>query len=50
MLKLNVIAERDTGWLLVTETMIDIVPIAHPLGPAVIMLFLDESPLPTKVR
>lgn len=49
MLKLNLIADKDTGWLLITQMMIELVPIDNPLGPAVIILFLDESPLPTKV-
>jgi hypothetical protein len=49
MLKLNLIAEKETGWLLVTRTMLERVPLDHPLGAAVITLFLDESPLPTKV-
>ncbi|VDP06139.1 unnamed protein product [Soboliphyme baturini] len=48
MLKLNLIADREQGWLLIVQTMIDIVPVDNPLGPAVITLFLDESPLPTK--
>lgn len=49
MLKLNIIADKEQGWLLIVQTMIDIVPADNPLGPAVITLFLDESPLPTKV-
>lgn len=49
MLKLNLIADKEQGWLLIVQTMIDIVPAENPLGPAVITLFLDESPLPTKV-
>lgn len=34
---------------MVVMCLIDVVPIEEPLGPAVITLFLDESPLPTKV-
>lgn len=49
MLKLNIIAEREQGWLLIVQIMIEIIPPDNPLGPAVITLFLDESPLPTKV-
>lgn len=49
MLKLNLIADKEQGWLLIVKTMIEIVPSDNPLGPAVITLFLDESPLPTRV-
>lgn len=34
---------------MVVMSLIDVVPVEEPLGPAVITLFLDESPLPTKV-
>lgn len=49
MFKLNLIADRESGWLNIVQSMIDIIPAENPLGPAVITLFLDESPLPTKV-
>ncbi|KJH51112.1 SPRY domain protein [Dictyocaulus viviparus] len=48
LLKLNMIAEREKGWLLVVESLIDTVPDDDSLGPAVITLFLDECPLPSK--
>ncbi|KRX92557.1 RING finger and SPRY domain-containing protein 1, partial [Trichinella pseudospiralis] len=48
MLKLNLIAENEEGWLLIVKTMIESIPLENPLGPVVITLFLDESPLPTK--
>ncbi|KAK6044734.1 hypothetical protein COOONC_17761 [Cooperia oncophora] len=42
------IAEREKGWLLVVESLIETVPDDDSLGPAVITLFLDECPLPSK--
>lgn len=48
LLKLNMIAEREKGWLLVVESLIETVPDDDSLGPAVITLFLDECPLPSK--
>lgn len=49
LLKLNLIADKQGGWIMVVMCLIDVVPVEDPLGPAVITLFLDESPLPTKV-
>lgn len=49
MLKLNLIADTAVGWLLIVRQMIDTIPPDMPLGPAVITLFLDESPLPKRV-
>lgn len=48
MIKLNLIAEKENGWLLVTKTLIEDVPVDNALGPSVITLFLDESPLPSR--
>ncbi|KAM3721201.1 RING finger and SPRY domain-containing protein [Dirofilaria immitis] len=48
LLKLNLIADKEGGWIMVVMCLIDVVPVEDPLGPAVITLFLDESPLPTK--
>ncbi|VDK85832.1 unnamed protein product, partial [Litomosoides sigmodontis] len=48
LLKLNLIADKEGGWIMVVMSLIDVVPAEEPLGPAVITLFLDESPLPTK--
>ncbi|RWS31599.1 RING finger and SPRY domain-containing protein 1-like protein [Leptotrombidium deliense] len=48
LLKLHVIADREKGWLSVVNSMINVIPIEDPLGPAVILLLLDDSPLPTK--
>lgn len=48
LLKLNMIADKEKGWLLVVKSLVEAVPDYDPLGPAVITLFLDESPLPTR--
>ena len=42
------IAEKEQGWLIVVRALIDLVPDQDSLGPAVITLFLDECPLPSK--
>ena len=49
MLKLHIIADKEKGWLAVVNSMINVIPIDDPLGPAVILLLLDDCPLPTKV-
>uniref|UniRef100_A0A3B3TXK0 Ring finger and SPRY domain containing 1 n=1 Tax=Poecilia latipinna TaxID=48699 RepID=A0A3B3TXK0_9TELE len=36
------------GWLEVVQSLIRVIPLDDPLGPAVITLLLDECPLPTK--
>uniref|UniRef100_A0A8D3D102 Ring finger and SPRY domain containing 1 n=1 Tax=Scophthalmus maximus TaxID=52904 RepID=A0A8D3D102_SCOMX len=38
----------DDGWLEVVQSLIRVIPLDDPLGPAVITLLLDECPLPTK--
>uniref|UniRef100_A0A2K6EST9 Ring finger and SPRY domain containing 1 n=1 Tax=Propithecus coquereli TaxID=379532 RepID=A0A2K6EST9_PROCO len=38
----------DEGWLDVVQSLIRVIPLEDPLGPAVITLLLDECPLPTK--
>ncbi|KAF8368289.1 hypothetical protein PRIPAC_86118 [Pristionchus pacificus] len=48
LLKLNLIADKEEGWQMVVRSLIDTVPHEDALGPAVITLFLDESPLPAK--
>ena len=50
LLTLHKTAERDQGWLEVVRSLILVIPMDDPLGPAVITLLLDECPLPTKVR
>ncbi|XP_041375315.1 RING finger and SPRY domain-containing protein 1-like [Gigantopelta aegis] len=48
LLTLHKAAERDQGWLDVVKSLILVIPMEDPLGPAVITLLLDECPLPTK--
>lgn len=48
LLKLNMIADEERGWLMVVKSLIFTIPDNDPLGPAVISLFLDECPLPSK--
>lgn len=42
-------SSSDDGWLEVVQSLIRVIPLDDPLGPAVITLLLDECPLPTKV-
>ena len=48
MMKLHKIADQELGWLHVVQSMIDVIPMDDPLGPATIILLLDDCPLPTK--
>ena len=48
--RLHKIADKEDGWLHVVQSMVDVIPIVDPLGPANITLLLDDCPLPTKVR
>lgn len=48
MLRLHVIADKEKGWLTVVNSMVNVIPLDDPLGPAVILLLLDDCPLPTK--
>ncbi|KAL4235228.1 RING finger and SPRY domain-containing protein 1 [Mactra antiquata] len=48
MIQLHKIAETESGWLDVTKSLIQAIPMKDPLGPAVITLLLDECPLPTR--
>lgn len=48
MMKLHKIADQEVGWLHVVQSMIDVIPMNDPLGPATIILLLDDCPLPTK--
>lgn len=50
MIKLHVIADKEEGWLALVTSMVRVIPLEDPLGPAVITLLLDDCPLPTKVR
>lgn len=49
MLQLHVIADKEDGWIQVVSSMVKVIPMNDPLGPAVITLLLDDCPLPTKV-
>ncbi len=48
--KLHIIGDQEDGWLQIIISMINIVPVDNPLGPAVITVVLDDCPLPNKVR
>lgn len=48
MVQLHDITDRPTGWIQLVKSLIRVVPIEHPMGPSVITLLLDDSPLPTK--
>lgn len=48
MMKLHKIADQEIRWLHVVQSMIDVIPMNDPLGPATIILLLDDCPLPTK--
>lgn len=50
MLKLNAIADKEDGWIQVVSSMVNVIPMHNPLGPSVIILLLDDCPLPSKVR
>ncbi len=50
MLTLQKMADQEDGWLKVVQSVVQVIPLDDPLGPAVITLLLDECPLPTKVR
>ena len=49
MVYLHELSETESGWLDVTQSLVDVIPIADPLGPANITLLLDDSPIPAKV-
>jgi len=49
MLKLNAIADKEDGWIQVVSSMVNVIPMYNPLGPSVIILLLDDCPLPSKV-
>jgi len=50
MLKLNAIADKEDGWIQVVSSMVNVIPMYNPLGPSVIILLLDDCPLPSKVE
>lgn len=50
LLKLHNIADQECGWIQVVQSMVNVIPVEDPLGPAVITLLLDDCPLPNKVN
>lgn len=46
--QLHDITDKPNGWIQLVKSLISVVPIEHPMGPSVITLLLDDSPLPTK--
>lgn len=50
MLRLQALSNKGHGWLLVLHSMVNVIPINEPLGPAVITLVLDDCALPAKVK
>ncbi|CAH1389559.1 unnamed protein product [Nezara viridula] len=48
LFKLHNIADQDDGWIQIVDSMVRVVPVEDPLGPAVITLLLDDCPLPNK--
>ena len=49
MTKLHAIADQEDGWLEVVQSMVEVIPMKDPLGPANITLLLDDCPLPSTV-
>lgn len=49
MMTLHAIADEEDGWIRVVTSMVNVIPISDPLGPSVIIILLDDCPLPTKV-
>lgn len=48
MVQLHDITDKPVGWIQLVKSLIRVVPLEHPMGPSVITLLLDDSPLPTK--
>lgn len=48
MVQLHDITDKPSGWIQLVKSLVRVVPIEHPMGPSVITLLLDDSPLPTK--
>ena len=46
--KLHAVADQEAGWLALVTSLVDVIPLSDPLGPAVMTLLLDDCPLPTK--
>jgi RING finger and SPRY domain-containing protein 1 len=48
IVQLHDITDKASGWIQLVKSLIRIVPQEHPMGPSVICLLLDDSPLPSK--
>lgn len=48
MQKLHLIAETEIGWLVVINSLINKVNLEHPFGSALILLILEDAPLPSR--
>ena len=46
--KLHAVADHEEGWLQLVKSLVEVIPLSDPLGPAVMTLLLDDCPLPTK--
>jgi len=47
--KLHWLADDGDGWIQVVLSMVHVIPLDHPLSPALITVILDDCPLPDKV-
>lgn len=47
MLMLHQIADKQKGWLSVIQSIVRVIPLGEPLGPAVVLLLLEDWSLPT---
>ena len=47
MINLAMIADRENGWFIVINSIVTMIPLSEPLGPAVILLLLEDWSLPT---
>lgn len=48
MQKLHLISETEIGWFVVITSLINKVDLEHPFGSALILLILEDAPLPTR--
>ena len=46
--KLHAVADHEEGWRALVKSLVEVIPLSDPLGPAVMTLLLDDCPLPTK--
>lgn len=49
IIKLKQIVKEEEYWLLIMLNLVDKIETDDPLGPSIIALFLEETPLPSKV-